>query len=111
MALERPTDVYLQPQPPPGWLVGLGSGDTGAAGVASGDCGAAGAVVADGVASGDRGAVGSSGVAAGCGVALGSGVAVSRGGCALGVTGSPGPDPPQAVSKLLMTMTRRTLMS
>jgi hypothetical protein len=64
---ERLTDVYLQPQPPPGWLVGDGSGDSGAGGVgeASGDSGA------DGVGSGDRGAVGCA-------------VAVPRGGCALG---------------------------
>ncbi len=46
ITLERLTDVYLQPQPPlAGWLVGLGSGDTGDTGAASGDGGAVGSGV------------------------------------------------------------------
>ncbi len=45
ITLERLTDVYLQPQPPlAGWLVGLGSGDTGDTG-AAGDGRAAGSDV------------------------------------------------------------------
>ncbi len=45
ITLERLTDVSLQPQPPPaGWLVGLGSGDTGDTG-AAGDGGAVGSGV------------------------------------------------------------------
>jgi hypothetical protein len=97
---ERLTDVYLQPQPPLGWLVGDGSGDSGADGV--------------GVASGDSGAVGC-GVAVGCEGVVGRGVAVPGEGCALGavvadgVAELPGPDPAQATSKLLITMIRRTV--
>ncbi len=95
ITLERLTDVYLQPQPPPvGWLVGLGSGDTGDTG-AAGNGGA--------VASGVIVAVPKGGCAAGCVVG------VPRGGSALGVAELPGPVPAQAASRLLMAMIRRTL--
>ncbi len=74
-----------------------------------------GAVIAAGVgvASGDSGAVGSAVVVAvprgGC--AAGCVVGVPRGGSAPGVAVLPGPDPAQAVSKLLMTIMRRTLIA
>ncbi len=105
----------MQPQPLPGWLVGVPRGGcaspTGGCALGSGDTGAAGV----GVASGDSGAVPRGGcalgwvIAVGCVVAVGCGTAIGVV-VADGVAGSPDPDPAQAVSKLLMAMARRIFM-